>query len=188
MLPCAMRRNGEDNRKRPLQCSRCEDWIGQWSLPLNRWPEFFTHCEICMDTLCEFCSEESIRKPTARVQRMLEDPAVYKEIDHWAITLNKSLFRSRENWILDLNQILDLHRYGKVQWRRNDFSLKDMNKQLWGPDDYVMDPQPFHKYELKQAQKCENIRIADKKPIEFSWSCAGINPKELDANWQEEHE
>ena len=62
-----------------------------------------------------------------------------------------------------------------------------MNKQSWGPDDYVMDSQPFHKYELKQAQKRENIRIAGKKPIEISWSCAGINPKELDANWREEH-
>ena len=89
--------------------------------------------------------------------------------------------------ILDLHQILDLHRYGKAQWRRNDFSLKDMNKRSWGPDDYIMYSHPFHGYELKQAQNRENIRIADKRPIEISWSCAKFNPKELDANWQEEH-
>ena len=130
MLSYAMRKE-EDNRKRPLQCSRCEGWIGQWSLPLKRWPDLFTFCEICMDTLCEFCSDESVRKPTVRIQRMIEDPAVYKEKDHWAMTLNRSLFTSRENLILDVFQILDLHREGKVQWRRKDFSQKEMNKRSW---------------------------------------------------------
>ena len=96
MLSYRMRKD-EENRKRPLQCSRCDDWVGQWSLPLQGWPEYFTHCEIGMDTLCEFCSEEAVRKPHARIQRMIEDTAVYKEKDHWAMTSNRRLVANKEN-------------------------------------------------------------------------------------------
>ena len=53
MLPYKMR-NTNDNNANPLQCGRCEDWIGQYSMPLNRMHYFFTYCEICKDTLCEF--------------------------------------------------------------------------------------------------------------------------------------
>ena len=108
MLPYKMR-NTNDNNANPLQCGRCEDWIGQYSMPLNRMPWFFTHCEICKDTLCEFCSEEYIRKPTTRVQKMVADPLIFKDWYHWANMLNRSLFKSDKQWMLDLYQIVDVH-------------------------------------------------------------------------------
>ena len=90
---------------------------------------------------------------------------------------------------IDIGCISDsgFHREGRVQWRRNDFSQKEMNKRSWGQDDYIMDSHPFHGYELEQAQHRENMRVADKRPTGNSWSCAEFNPKELDLNWQEEH-
>ena len=91
-------------------------------------PTMAKHCEICKDTLCEFCSEEAGRKPHARIQSIIRDPAVSKENDRWAMTLNRRLIASKQNWMLDIYQILDVHAKGKVQWRRNNFSIKVMEK------------------------------------------------------------
>ena len=87
-------------------------------------------------------------------------------------------------------QILDVHAKGKVQWRRKDLSIKDMEKRSNGAHDYVMDSFPYHRYELEQEQKRETQRIEDKKPTEISWSCKSFNPKELVPYWpdfKEEH-
>ena len=130
--------------------------------------------------MCEFCSEEYIRRPTTRVQKIIEDPAIFNDWDHWANMLNTSLFKSNKQWILDLNQIIDVHRKEKVQWRRNNFSLKQISKHSWGPEEYVMDSQPFHQYVLTQEQEREHIRVADNKPLEISWSCAGIAPDDFE--------
>ena len=104
------------------------------------------------------------------------------------MTLNRRLVASKENWILDIYQILDVHAEGKVQWWRNDFSFKEMEKRSWGSDDYVMDSHPFHGYELKQAQKREHTRIADKRPTDISWSCGKFNPKESVPYWPDYNE
>ena len=148
-----------------------------------------TQCEICMDTLCEFCTMETVRKPHARVKNMVSGPVVSAESNHWAMILVKKLER-KQNWMLDIYQILDVHAKGKVQWRRKDLSIKDMEKRSYGAHDYVMDSFPYHRYELEQEQKRETHRIEDKKPTEISWSCKSFNPKELVPYWpdfKEEH-
>ena len=91
--------------------------------------------------------------------------------------------------MLDIYQILDVHAKGKVQWRRKDFTIKDMEKRSQGPYDFVMDSHPYHTYELDREKKRENYRIEDRE-TEMSWSCKGFNPNELVPYWpdfEEEH-
>ena len=55
--------------------------------------------------------------------------------------------------------------------------LAEADQQVFmGPEDYVMDSQPCHQYELTQEQERQNIRVVDNAPLEISWSFAGIAP------------
>ena len=65
-------------------------------IDLDRFSYFFTHCEICKDTLCENCLEEYIRNPTARVQKVMEDPMIYKDRSHWANIVDKKRVGQRQ--------------------------------------------------------------------------------------------
>ena len=81
---------------------------------------------------------------------------IYNDKSHWANMLDKSVWNSGKHWTLDIYQIIDVHRKGKVQWRRNNFSLNRMRKASYGPNDDVMDSATFHEYELKQEQERQN--------------------------------
>ena len=53
-----------------LECRVCKEAIG------NHGPEqkdftYFTHCEICLDTLCEKCSEDAAKNPQKRVKSLI---------------------------------------------------------------------------------------------------------------------
>ena len=52
---------------KPLRCNMCNEFIGHWS-PQRGSPTYLTHCEICMDTLCQDCSEEAVRDLHKRIK------------------------------------------------------------------------------------------------------------------------
>ena len=56
------------------------------------------------------------------------------------------------------------------------FSLNQMRKASWGPNDYVMDSAPFLEDELKEEQDRQQKLVAEGKKIDISWSCMGNGP------------
>ena len=121
---------------------------------------------------------------------MIEDPKVYKNPDRWAMSLGRLFIERGENWLLDVYEILDVHGGGEIQWRRRDFTVEEMNLWSKGPDDYVMDSQPYHTRELKILQERERTRKANGEESDISWSCKGFNPDSLAPLWpdfEEEH-
>ena len=103
--------------------------------------------------------------------------------------LVKKLERNR-NWMLNVYEILDVHARGDIQWRRKEFTIKDMNKWSYGPNDFVMDSHPYHKHELQLEQERETYRKKEGRESKMSWSCKGFNPSELVPYWpdfEEEH-
>ena len=167
----------------------CKEHIGSFG-PQQVNHTYFCHCEICLDTLCEHCSEEAVRKPHERIKTMVKDPVVAADSDRWAMILVEKLDRCNQNLMLNLYEILDVHAKGYIQWRRKDFTIKEMNKWSCGQNDYVMDSQPYQREELKRHQERENARLEEGREPEMSWSCKGFNPNELVPYWpdfEEEH-
>ena len=92
--------------------------------------------------------------------------------------------------MLDVYEIFDVQGGGDVQWRRRDFTIEEMNRYSYGPDDYVMDSQTCHIRDLKILQERERTRRANGEESEISWSCKGFHPDSLASWWpdfEEEH-
>ena len=174
MLPYSMR-SVNATQGRGLKCSRCDIWIGSNNPELCRVDHFFTHCEICTDTLCEYCSHEYILKPVARVNQLMENSANSMDPGHWANRLSAASWRGTDQ-LKNIYEVLDIHRKGQEQWRRNDWSMLSMRKTSTAPWCYVPDAVPYEDWELAQEQRRQNNLKRDHNEIDIQWSCCGNHP------------
>ena len=65
----------QQRNEKPLRCIMRLEFIGHYSPQTGR-HTYFAHCEICMDTLCQKCSEETVRSPHKCIKNMIKDPKV----------------------------------------------------------------------------------------------------------------
>ena len=137
-----------------LQCRMCNEAIGSFG-PQQVNHTYFCHCEICLDTLCEHCSEDAVTNPMKRVENLVADSKVNWDSDHWAMRLGRLFHQNGENWMLDIYQVLDVHAGGKIQWRRKDFTISELKRWSRNQYDYVMDSQPYRVNEMKEVQRLE---------------------------------
>ena len=156
----------------PLQCRMCKEAIGSFG-PQQVNDTYFCHCEICLDTLCEHCSEEAVRNPKKRVENLIADPKVNWEPEHWAMRLGRLCFQEGQNWMLDVYQILHVQSGGNIQWRRKDFTIRELKRWSCNPYDYVMDSEPYSRDEMQDVQRQDLEHKKRTGASAIRWSCKG---------------
>ena len=161
---------------RGLQCNRCDIWIGSTNLALGRLDYFFTHCEVCLDILCEHYSHEYIEKPMARINQLMTYDRVSMDTGHWANKLSNAS-RHGTDQLKNIYDILDINRPGREQWRRRDWNMNSMRKTSRGPRCFVPDAFPYEDWELarEQPRASNHLRDHGGKP-NIEWSCSGNHP------------
>ena len=161
---------------RGLKCNRCDIWIGSNNCALGRVDHFFTHCEVCTDTLCEHCSHEYILKPVARINQLMKNAKISMDAGRWANRLSVASWRGTDQ-LKNIYDILDINRRGQEQWRRNDWTMQSMRKtstSLWC---FVPDAFPYEDWELAQEQRRnKNFKRDHDGKHNIEWSCCGNHP------------
>ena len=156
----------------PLKCRVCKEAIGSHG-PQQMNYTYFTHCEICLDTLCENCSEDAVRNPQKRVESLVADPQINWDQTHWAMKLGRLFQQNGEHWMLDVYQVLHVHAGGKIQWRRKDWTICELKRWSRNKFEYVMDSKPYTAIEMKQVQRLEDQHKYSTGDSPTRWSCKG---------------
>ena len=136
---------------------------------LNRVDYFFTHCEICKDTLCEHCSHYYAENPVDRINQLMEISSVNLDHAHWAHRLNTAS-KYGTNQLRSIHEIVDIHRPGREQWRNRYMTIKTMRKLSSGPTCYVPDAFPYTEAELEREKADDENHVYTK-----TWTCDGTH-------------
>ena len=101
----------------------------------------------------------------------MKDPKIKADCTHWAHELDQSLLRCGPNLVLNVTQLVDVHRRGQTQRRRKDLTLTRINRSSRDSQDYVMDTMWCTTDELKEEQERQlKITARTGKNIPLNWS------------------
>ena len=89
------------------------------------------------------------------------------------MTLGRVFFQDGQNLMLDVYQILDVQSGGTIQWRRKDFTIKELKRWSSSPIDYVMDSVPYSSRELTDVQQHDLEHQRQTGESAIRWSCKG---------------
>ena len=134
---------------------------------LGRDDYFFTHCEICKDTLCEHCSHYYAENPVDRINQLMDLPSVNLDHAHWAHRLNNASKYGTQQ-LRNVHEIVDIHRQGREKWRNRYMNPKTMRKISSGPTCYVPDAFPYTEWELDREKADDERHVYTK-----TWTCGG---------------
>ena len=153
---------------RTLKCQRCLMWIGSVNPALGRLDYYFTHCEICKDTLCEKCSMHYAESPVDRINQLMDIPAVNLDWAHWANRLNNASRHGTQN-LRSVHEIVDIHRNGREKWRHRYMGVKEMRKISSSPTCYVPDAFPYTRRELEREKADDENHFYTKNWTTGGW-------------------
>ena len=75
--------------------------------------------------------------------------------------------------MLDVYQILDVQSGGNIQWRRKDFTIRELKRWSRNPYDYVMDSERYSSLELTEVQQHDLEHKKRTGASAIRWSCKG---------------
>ena len=102
---------------------------------------------------------------------MIADPKVNWDPEHWAMRLGRLFHQEGKNWMLDVYQILDVHSGGKIQWRREAWTIHELKRWSRNKFDYVMDLRPYTEKEMETVQRLEDQHKYSTGESPIRWSC-----------------